>query len=259
MEANLTENVGGNTRRRICTTGCDRPINVCLCDKIPRDKIGTITKIIIIQHPHERRHKLATVPVLAKCLDNCEIVFGRRLRRTVSPFLDSLCADAVAHPQNARRVVFLFPGTETMPSLDIDEWKSLHGDANVMSNLVLIAFDATWKHAKEMVQASLPFLTKFAIQISLPCKVEVDGDSIYTSDLTLRKEPFSGCMSTLEAIARCLRILEPNGAEIESRLIELLKDMVKLQACFLKPMKPRVKLSKKSKSIGIENGADKDW
>lgn len=119
-----------------------------------------------------------------------------------------------------------------MPSVGISEWKSLQAGANDTSGLVLIAFDATWKHAKEMVQASLPFLTKFATQVSLPCSVEDDGDSIYSSDLTLRKEPYSGCMSTMEAIARCLRILEPNGDEIESKLIELLKDMVKLQASF---------------------------
>lgn len=135
-----------------------------------------------------------------------------------------------------------------MPSVDIEEWKSLRADDNVMSNLVLVAFDATWKHAKEMVQASLPFLSKFATQVSLPCSAEVDGPTIFSSELTLRKEPFSGCMSTMEAIARCLRVLEPNGAEIESRLIELLRDMVRFQASFLKPMKPRVKLSKKGKA-----------
>ncbi|KAK1370487.1 tRNA-uridine aminocarboxypropyltransferase [Heracleum sosnowskyi] len=257
MELNLTDTSDKKPRRRICTNGCDRPINVCLCHKIPRDKISTATKIIIIQHPHETRHKLATVPVLAKCLGNCEIVFGRRLRRNVSPFLDSLYDDAVSNPENARPVVFLFPASKTMPSVDIEEWKSLHADDNaddnVMSNLVLIVFDATWKHAKEMVHASLPFLTKFATQVSLPISVEVDGASIFSSELTLRKEPFSGCMSTMEAIARCLRVLEQNGDEIESRLIELLRDMVKFQASFLKPMKPRVKLLKKSKAVGIEN------
>ncbi|KAL8109602.1 tRNA-uridine aminocarboxypropyltransferase A [Apium graveolens] len=248
MESNPTITVADKLRRRICPNGCDRPINVCLCHKIPRQKIATKTKIIIIQHPHETRHKLATVPVLAKCLDNCEIVVGRRLRNTISPFLDSICADAVSNPQNARRVVFLFPGAKAMPSVDIEEWKSLHADDNVMSNLVLVAFDATWKHAKEMVQSSLPFLSKFATQVSLPISVEVDGPTIFSSELTLRKEPFSGCKSTIEAIARCLRVLEPNGDDTESRLIELLRDMVKFQASFLKPMKPRVKLLKKSKA-----------
>lgn len=118
MELNPTPTaVDDKTRRRICPNGCDRPVSVCLCHKIPREKIATKTKIIIIQHPHETRHKLATVPVLAKCLDNCEIVFGRRLRHTISPFLDSLCADAVSNPENARRVVFLFPGEEFLLNL----------------------------------------------------------------------------------------------------------------------------------------------
>lgn len=73
------------------------------------------------------------------------------------------------------------------------------------------------------------------------------GGSIYDSELILRKEPCGGCVSTMEAVARALRVLEPNGSEIESKLIEVLREMVKLQAQYLKPMKPRPKLLKKGK------------
>lgn len=239
MESNIA-NAGVD--RRICTTGCDRPKNVCVCHVIPREKISTATKIIVLQqYPHnEPRHKFSPVPVLAKCLDNCEIVYAPLLRRNVSPFLDSLYSYAVSDPENARPVLFLFPGSETMPAVDIEEWKTLHVDDIVLRDPVLIAFDATWKNAKEMVQASLPFITKFATQVSL------DGESVFSSELTLEKEQFSKCMSTMEAVARCLRVLEPNGAEIESRLIELLRGVLRSRASYLKPMEPRVKLSKKS-------------
>lgn len=68
---------------------------------------------------------------------------------------------------------------------------------------------------------------------------------MFDSELILRKEPFRGCVSTMEAAARALRFLEPNGPEIESRLLNVLREMVKFQASHLKPMKPRPKLLKK--------------
>lgn len=116
-----------------------------------------------------------------------------------------------------------------------------------VNGCVLIAFDGTWKHAKEMLQASLQFLSKFSVQACLDYDAGTDGGTIYDSDLILRREPFGGCMSTMEAVARCLRHLDPNGICIESSLIEVLKEMVKFQSSFLKPMKPRPKLSRKVK------------
>lgn len=109
----------------------------------------------------------------------------------------------------------------------------------------MIVFDATWKHAKEMVSASLPFLSKFATCACFDCDVKVGGGSIYDSELILRKEPFKGCMSTMEAVARALRVLEPGGIEIEEKLVDVLRSMVSLQAGYLKPTKPRPKLLKK--------------
>lgn len=277
-------------RRRICERGCQRPVNVCLCRRIPKKPIPTITKVVILQHPHEQRHKLATVPVLSKCIQNCEVIVGRKLRYGDSRTLDSLYDHAVQNPNFPFRAVFLFPGMKFSPTIffylfllfcvyerdrvvmvkvvkssplvpfdhlidlylcglsgkdailltEREPWKPSMDNLDV-NDCVLIAFDGTWKHAKEMLQASLLFLSKFSIQACLNYDVGTDGGSIFDSDLTLRKEPFAGCMSTMEAVARCLRLLEPNGIQVESSLIEVLKEMVKLQASFLKPVKPRLK------------------
>ncbi|PQQ14773.1 DTW domain-containing protein 2 [Prunus yedoensis var. nudiflora] len=52
----------------------------------------------------------------------------------------------------------------------------------------------------------------------------------------------------MEAVARALGVIEPNGVEIEARLIRVLRDMVASQARYLKtPAKPRPKLLKKGK------------
>ncbi|KAL7582661.1 uncharacterized protein LOC111879489 isoform X1 [Lactuca sativa] len=235
-----------NARRRICNV-CERPATVCLCDSIPAEPFSTSTQIIILQHPHERRHPLATVPVLNKCLRSCQTLIGRRLRRGGSALLDSLHDAATEeNPKQCLHVAFLFPGTDLTPSMEINQWKSSFGDDD-SNKFVLIAFDGTWKHAKEMVCSSFPFLSKFATQVCLNYDVNVDGGTIYNSELILRKEPFGGCMSTMEAVARCLRVLEPNGVDIESKLISVLRTMVSFQASFLKPLKPRPKLLKTRK------------
>ncbi|KAJ0803781.1 putative DTW domain-containing protein DTWD2/YfiP [Helianthus debilis subsp. tardiflorus] len=91
--------------RRICL-GCERPASVCLCDFIPGESLSTTTQIVILQHPHEQRHPLATVPLLNKCLTNCETLIGRRLRHGHSPLLDFLHD---RHP-NPTHAAFLFPG-----------------------------------------------------------------------------------------------------------------------------------------------------
>lgn len=103
------------------------------------------------------------------------------------------------------------------------------------------------------MNASEGYLPKFAVRVCLGMEDEkVSGGSIYDSELILRKEPFGGCVSTMEAVARALRFLEPNGIEIEASLIGILKEMVKLQAGFLKPMNPRPKLLKMKKLKEVE-------
>lgn len=132
-----------------------------------------------------------------------------------------------------------------MPLVEVNQKYSCLDDVGRDGDgVVLIVFDGTWKHAKEMVLSSLPFLSKFAVQVCLDFDAAVGGGTIFDSELILRKEPFGGCMSTMEAVARSLRVLEPNGIDIESRIIEVLRAMVSFQAVFLKPLRPRTKLVK---------------
>ncbi|CAL5357081.1 unnamed protein product [Camellia sinensis] len=209
---------GDEGRRRICSRGCERPINMCLCDTIPSEAISTATQVVVLQHPHEHRHKLATVPLLSKCLLNFQTLIGRRLRLAHSPLLDSLYNAAIQNPNQPFRAIYLFPGIDSSPAVEISKWRSSLNDSYI-GNYVLIAFDGTWKHAREM-------------------------------------EPFSGCMSTTEAVARALHVLEPNGVEIEDRLVEVLKAMVRFQARHLKPINPRPRLLKRGKEDEKKNYYD---
>ncbi|XP_068660663.1 tRNA-uridine aminocarboxypropyltransferase A [Aristolochia californica] len=223
--------------RTFCSNRCRRPINVCICSELPCEPISTSTQIVILQHPHELRHKLSTGPVLPLCLRRCQTLVGRRLRPRSCPLLDS-----------QPRAIFLFPTIDPkFPSMLLEDFISSFRNEPSGDDLILILFDGTWRHAKEMVTASRDFLGNFAVQVSLGFDSGVEGGSIFDNELILRKEPFGGCMSTIEAVARALKLIEPNGAEIEERLLGVLRAMVRFQAGYLKPMKPRPRLCKKGK------------
>lgn len=122
--------------------------------------------------------------------------------------------------------------------------------------ITLVVVDGTWEHAQEMVKASLPFLSNFVIQVCLPFDVRSEGHGVGESDLIIRKEPYGGCVSTMEAVARSLAILEPDGHIVESKLMDVLRIMVSLQASHFSSPKIRPKLKKKSKGcsqLQLEN------
>ncbi|KAJ8900057.1 hypothetical protein K2173_024173 [Erythroxylum novogranatense] len=221
-------------RRQICDN-CNRPTPVCLCHVIPSSPIPTSTQIIVIQHPHESQHKLNTAHLLTKSLLNAATIIARRLT-------PNLLHPIFAGDNPPPPMFYLFPHTPSSAAVPLSELKAEKG------RLVLIVFDATWKHAKEMVKASEGFLSKLATRVCLDgFDKEVEGESIYESELVLRKEPWGGCVSTMEAVARWLGAVEEGGAAVEETLVGVLKEAVKLQAQFLKPMKPRPKLLKKNK------------
>ncbi|MBA0558242.1 hypothetical protein Golob_015270 [Gossypium lobatum] len=227
-------------RRQICSH-CDRPLPVCLCYALPATPLPTKTKILIIRHPHESRHKLNTTPLISKTLLNATTVSSRRL---------------LPHhlPNQSPPAIYLFPPSPTAPAVTLSQLKSSNLLNYETTPLLLIVFDATWKHAKEMVSASEGVLKGLALRVCLDGVDEnVTGGSIYDNELVLRKEPFGGCVSTLEAVARCLGVIEPNGDEVQGVLIGVLREMVRLQAGFLKPLKPRPKMLKKSKHKEEDN------
>ncbi|RID61064.1 hypothetical protein BRARA_E00240 [Brassica rapa] len=229
-------------RRQICSN-CDRPKPICICHVIPPEPIATKTEILILHHPHESRHKLNTTPLLVKSLTNITTISGRRLRRH----------HISASLPKPSRTIYLFPPSPSSPAATISDFKSQNRTTSDPPPPVrLIVFDATWKHAKEMVKASEEVLREAgAVRVCLDAGIDesVSGGSIYDSELFLRMEPVVGCVSTAEAVARCLGALEVDGEEIERKLISVLKEMVRLQSEFLKPMRPRPKLLKKRLQI----------
>lgn len=241
---------------------CLRPQSVCLCDVLPRRPLSTgRTQLILLQHPHETRHKLATASLVAACLSRCQLLVGRQFRPGLSPLLDTLAGSA---PALRPHVLLLFP---CAGAVDLSDWCATSlagkkhdlgaGDASQQGpeQVVLLVVDGTWQHAREMVKASMPFISHFAVPVCFPCDASKEGLG-KGEELILRKEPFAGCVSTLEAVARALACLETNGVEIQQKLLSVLRKMVTMQAT-PRPHKPpadRTHLITNVTAIGDEAG-----
>ncbi|CAI7881047.1 unnamed protein product [Closterium sp. NIES-53] len=74
-------------RRTLCDR-CQRPSRACLCPSLPPSILKTRTRVIVLQHPHEAKKRLATAPILALTLESTCIITGRRFLEGSSAELD---------------------------------------------------------------------------------------------------------------------------------------------------------------------------
>ena len=60
--------------RNMCER-CQRPDKVCICSSLPRDPIPIESRLIILQHPKERKKATyGTVPIVCLCIDNVHVI-----------------------------------------------------------------------------------------------------------------------------------------------------------------------------------------
>ncbi|KAF3327202.1 DTW domain-containing protein 2 [Carex littledalei] len=175
-------------RRCECPEGA-----VCVCPFIPASPLATCTTVFLLHHPNEEKHSpnhLATLSFLCHGLSQFKLISERRFYPGQIPLLDSL----LESPSSSSPVLFLFP---TPDSVDLSEWvRSTPPEKRTQP--VLMVVDGTWSQASEMANNSLPFLSQFTTCVSLGGKVESQGG-----------RPCE--YTTLEAIAKALSILEPDG------------------------------------------------
>ena len=186
---------------------CSRPPALCVCEAIPDERIETKTHLLILQHPNERRKKnFSTVPLLRLVLQNVQVLVGYTFdAEQLTPLSEAL--------SQGRQPLLLYPGPGAVslddePSLLKQESPSklqnpssrqdmLQSDENL-----LIVVDGTWTEAKRMIRDSPSLLNKCQL-----VQFTNEATSIYNS---IREEPEPHCLSTLEACAKALRLLEPS-------------------------------------------------
>ncbi|XP_070543356.1 tRNA-uridine aminocarboxypropyltransferase 2-like [Ptychodera flava] len=188
------------SERRPTCDRCTRPTSVCLCPYLPSERAQVSTNLYIIQHPHEEVRVLRTVPILDISLpqDKVHVIRGRRFNRHA--LLDKI----TSYPNTL--LLFPGPGAVDLQSIPLDSYPSY--------NLILI--DGTWPQARG-IYSNNRFLHR-------PKQVKLSLNVV--SEYVIRTQPTDAALSTLEAAAFALSVLEnkPELIEILTKPLRALCD-----------------------------------
>jgi DTW domain-containing protein YfiP len=195
--------------RAVCQR-CRRPEQVCYCAHVT--PLATRTKVVILQHPRERDVPINTARIAALCLPDAELHVGVRWDRPLGT------------PD--RPAVLLYPGPG---AIDVEREPP-------KGPVTLVVVDGTWWQARKLVRANpvLARLPRYAFRPEQP------------SDYRIRKEPQAEYVSTIEALAHLLGVLE-GDAERFAAMLAPFRAMVDTQLAFAargngrhrRPRKPR--------------------
>ncbi len=172
--------------RPLCSD-CSYPLSTCVCEFVT--PCSHNIKLIVLQDPKENQHPKNTVRLMQLCSNNIEVIIGE----TPSDF-SSLISQIETAP---KCFALLYPSKSAVTLPKIDE------TANNIHTLILI--DGTWRKAKKLYLKN-PWLNQIVhFKLEDLC-----------GDYTIRKTSVEAGMSTLEAAAESLRILD--GANTEPML-----------------------------------------
>jgi DTW domain-containing protein YfiP len=155
---------------------CLLPQRVCLCAEIPT--VVTRTRVVIIRHYSEHNRMSNTARLAHQALPNSELIDYGHISGPVA--LPDLSDAWVLYPIGE-------PTTETPAVLPAK----------------LVVLDASWSKARKMYQ-------KLAVVRGLPVLRLPDG--LPMAAQRMRSSPGPGQVSTIEAIAAALRLLEGEAA-----------------------------------------------
>jgi DTW domain-containing protein YfiP len=172
-------------------TGCRLHRTLCACAFIPR--IETRTRVSLFIHHFEDRKSTNTGRLATRCLVNSGIVVrGRESAPTQAFAVDP-----------STQALLLFPHPDALP---------LQEFVGSERPITLVVPDGTWRQASK-VRKRVPGLGE------VPCVVLSGGPR---SSYRMRFEPHAGGLSTIEAIARALGLLEgPHVQEALERVFRI--------------------------------------
>ena len=170
--------------------------------------------ILVLQHPQEQDRVLGTARLLCDSLANGRVVIGLSWRNL---------AHALGGPAEPREWGVLYLGSaqtkgQAAPLVAIDaKGLPLADQAAALAGLKgLIALDGNWAQAKALWWRN-PWLTKLRRFVVVP-----NGPSLYGD---LRREARPDAVSTLEAVALALQVLEGDAA-VREKLLEPFKALL---------------------------------
>ena len=176
------------SNRRPWCPACERPASHCLCSLVPQ--LDSQTHLLVIQHPSEQRHPLNTARLLVRGLSNAELLVVERLPE------DSVWYRQLQDPGWRNELLFPSPDAALISEASDDERPRR-----------LVLLDGTWRKARKILHLN-PMLQRLP-HVALPAGLH--------SRYRVRKAPMEGALSTVEAGAAALTIIEP-GADFSPLL-----------------------------------------
>ena len=174
---------------------CNFSINTCICSAITN--INNKVTVIILQHPSEEKIAKNTAKLLNLCLTDCQIIKGEN--NDDFSILKTLPVSST---------VLLYPNEHAVNLDDSAE------QPNVKNITHLIVVDGTWKKAYKILQ-----LTTLLNQFKT-----VSFKQLPKNRYAIRKAPRADSLSTLEAVAHSLFLIEQlNPAPLYNALNELIQ------------------------------------
>jgi hypothetical protein len=166
--------------------------------------------VVVLQHPRERLKAIGTARIAALCLPSSEIVVG------VDFTNDRRARSLLANPDA--------PAVLLYPSADARDLRRDPPEGPV----TLVVLDGTWHHAKSLLKHNpwLHSLPKVAFQPDQP------------SEYRIRREPREDYVSTIEALAATLGILEGDAQRFQALMIPF-RAMVDVQLHFASQVSAR--------------------
>jgi DTW domain-containing protein len=169
---------------------CRRPESVCYCRHVA--PIPTSTRVLLLQHPRERDMPIGTARMASLCLEGSELHVGLRW-----PGESTAVARALADP--SRPAALLYPGEGAVDVLQEPP----------RGPVTLVVVDGTWSQTRKVVRdnPALAALPRYAFTPPAP------------SEYRIRKEPDEACVSTIEALAHVLGVLEGDPERFRALLL----------------------------------------
>jgi len=193
--------------RQVCDQ-CERPWVTCLCQFV--EPVENSVSVLILQHSSEVGHAKGTARLAQLSLIHSELWVGEQFSEQV---LQGWCQ------KDDAQTFLLFP--------PLSDWQ---GELKVLPEaapelnahkLRVIVLDGTWKKSKKLIYQN-PFLqTLPRLSFSENWIAQKQG-----GDYVIRKAPFAHSLSTIEAVAYALGMLEQDLEKYQP-LLHLLQALVK--------------------------------
>jgi DTW domain-containing protein YfiP len=163
---------------------------LCLCDLIPRPRLETRTRLILVIHRYEDRKPTNTGRLAAECLARSEVIVRGHASQPTSPF--------ACDPGTQPLLLFPHEGAPLLHEVTLDA-----------RPVTLVVPDGNWRQASR-VRQRVPGLRDVPC-VSLPAGAP--------SRYRLRAEAHEAGLATIEAIARTLGVLEGDqGPRVQAAL-----------------------------------------